>query len=447
MSKNELKRILELDKKNILHSYTVQKEYSPFLFKKSNDGYFIDQKNKKYIDFLTFSTIGQGNKKVLSKIINQAKKCCYTFEEANEPKSKLAEKLIKLSRGTFSKVYFSNHGTSAVEGAIKMAKQVTGKYKIISFWKAYHGTSLGAFSYDGSPQNTNDFGPLLPGSIKVPPPYTYRCFLGHEDHEECGKACAEFIEHTIDYNGSDTIAALIAEPVIDGGIVPPTGYWKKVEKILKKNDILLIADENKTGLGRTGEPFGFDLFDTKPALSTVSKGLTSGYLPLAATLASKRIVNYFDDNYLVHGYAYEGHALCCAAGLANMEILEQKQLIKRAKNIGKYYHQKLLELENKHKSIGDVRGIGLLYNIEIVKNRQTKEPFFKDTIKISDLPPSKAIGLVAAKKAFEKGLLIGALRSSSILYLAPPLTITKEQIDEGMSILDKVFLEIDKKCD
>jgi taurine--2-oxoglutarate transaminase len=360
---------------------------------------------------------------------------------ASEPKARLAQLLAEVTPGDLNKTIFSTGGAEANEAAIKLCRLATGKFKIISRYRSYHGSTQGAMTvardYRSWPNE-----PGIPGVVYALDPYCYRCPFGLE-HPHCDLQCAQHIEDVIRLQGGRRyVAALIVEPIVgsNGIIVPPDGYMQRLREICDQHEVLLIADEVMTGFGRTGEWFACDLWGVVPDIMTMAKGITGGYVPLGATVVRQHIADAFDEEMLFHGHTYSGHELACAAGVRTIEVYKEDNLIQRAREMGQLLLTKAEELKEKHPAVGDIRGKGLFVGLELVKNRETKEPMVDY---LEPLPRSTVKHAVLAE-AMRQGLYIMP-GVSSVIILAPPLTITEDEIEWAASVLDDALVIADKE--
>ncbi|MNQ81840.1 Taurine--pyruvate aminotransferase [compost metagenome] len=338
-----------------------------------------------------------------------------------------------------AKVSFGLGGSDAVESALKIARQywkLEGqgeKYKFISLYNGYHGLNFGGMSACGGIAWRSSYEPLMPGFIQVEGPHLYRNPFTN-DPEELAEICAQLMERQIEIQGAHTVAAIIAEPIQGAGgvIVPPASYWPRLRQIADKYNVLLIADEVITGLGRSGALFGSRGWGVKPDIMCLAKGISSGYVPLSATLVNQRVAKAWEKDagftaVYMHGYTYSGHPVSCAAGLAAIDIVVKENLAENARVVGDYFMAKLLELKDKHRAIGDVRGKGLMLAVELVKDRVTKEPF----------GPDDAYPVAISEGCVSKGVMIRTIVNK--LIISPPLTFTKDHVDEVVEALDKTF--------
>jgi len=439
----ELGRQVVADAKQyVLHSWSVQDALDPIPVAGGEGRYFWDYDGKRYLDFasqLVNVSIGHQHPKIVAAIKEQADKLCTIGPPmATEARSTLARLLAEVTPGDLQMSFFTNGGAEANENAVKLARWYTGRHKIIARYRSYHGATAGAVSLTGDPRRW--FAePGIPGVVRMLDPYTYRCPAGHPD--PCPVCTgAPHLEEILQYEGAHTVAAVILEPVVgtNGIIVPPDGYLQAIREVCDRHGILLIADEVMAGFGRTGKWFGVENWDVVPDILTVAKGINSGYVPLGAMIVRKPIADWVRDKYFAGGLTYSGHPLACASGIASIEAFKEEGVVENSAEMGGVFAEKLRELQEKHPSIGDVRGLGCFWGIELVKNRETREP----------LVPFNAAGEAFApvarvsKAALERGLYL--MTHWNVIMVCPPLTITRDEIDEGIRILDEVLAIADE---
>lgn len=420
------------------------------------DGVYIyDQSGKRYLDGAggaVVVSIGHNVPEIRDAIISQAGKIAFTHgsQFTSEAAIALAARIVALSPPPLNRVYFLSGGSEAVETTIKMARQYqvdrgkSSKYKVISRWTSYHGNTLGALALGGHTGRRRYYQPLIKHTPHIVPCYCYRCPVGLKP-EGCACECADDLEKTILYEGPESVSAFMVEPVVGataGALVPRDGYFQKIREICDRYDILLIADEVMTGVGRTGRNFALDHWQVVPDMIACAKGLSSGYAPVFCVVTNDLIHDTIKDSTgaFVHGHTYSQNPLSCATALAVLEYIEAHDLIARSARMGDYLLEKLQVLY-RHAIVGDIRGLGLFAGVEFVKNRDLKEPFD------AKLKVHSRIG----ERAFEKGLITypgggGAdgIRGDHSL-LAPPFTITQAQVDDMVSILDEAIAEISKE--
>lgn len=410
--------------------------------------YFFDAKGKKYLDFLSQLynvSLGQCDRRVIDAIKKQADELTSTKDSfLSLPQIMLAKRLAEITGMGTVKTFFSNSGTEANEVAFKIARVYTGRFKIFGVWNGYHGSTYASMSAGGVTANRNPFEPLVPGFFHVPPPYCYRCKFGLE-YPDCGLRCVKFLEDTMKFHGFDSISAFITDPVFAsaGVLVPPKEYWSMVKEICEKNNVLFILDEVIAGFGRTGKLFCYEHWGVKPDILTLAKAISNAAVPLGATVLNKKISDFFSEKRsFAHGYTYSGHPLACAAGLAAVNAYIEDKLPEKAARVGKYLLDNLKGIQDRHKSVGDVRGIGLIEGIEFVKDKETKEPLVAKDPK-APMEERPVIALYDA--CLEEGLLTMPVMSGSILRISPPLIINEDDVDIAMAILDRQITKIEKK--
>jgi taurine--2-oxoglutarate transaminase len=435
---SELGRQVVADAKQyVLHSWSVQDAVDPIPVAGGEGRYFWDYDGKRYLDFasqLVNVSIGHQHPKIVAAIKEQAEKLCTIGPPmATEARSTLARLLAEVTPGDLQMSFFTNGGAEANENAVKLARWYTGRHKIIARYRSYHGATAGAITLTGDPRRW-PAEPGIPGVVRMLDPYTYRCPAGHPD--PCPVCTgAPHLEEILQYEGAHTVAAVILETIVgtNGIIVPPDGYLQAIREVCDRHGILLIADEVMAGFGRTGKWFGVDNWDVVPDILTVAKGINSGYVPIGAMIVRKPIADWVRDKYFAGGLTYSGHPLACASAVASIEAFKEEGIVENSAEMGGVFAERLRELESKHPSIGDVRGLGCFWGIELVKNRETREPLvpFNAT--------GKAFAPVArvAKAALERGLYL--MTHWNVIIVAPPLTITRDEIDEGIGILDEAL--------
>ena len=417
-----------LDEKHVFGTWAFQSEVSPTEVIGGEGARFRTADGTEYVDFsgqLMCSNLGHSADGVAEAMAEQAREGAYFAPGyATEARARLGEKLAEVAPGDLSKTFFSTSGTEAVEAAIKIARMYTGKQKIVSRYRSYHGATHGSISVTGDPRRLAA-EPGVPGTIKAPDPYAYGSTLDPMES-------LEYIDEMLMLEG-DTVAAVLVEPVVgsNGILVPPKEYLPRLKEIAHDHGALLICDEVMSGFGRTGEWFGSDLFGVTPDVMTMAKGLTGAYAPLGATIVTPEIADHFEESMFCHGHTYAGHPVCCAAGLAAVETYEQENLIERAKETGAYLGDRLAELAAAHPSVGEVRGVGLFRGIELTKRTDERVPFGHRSDKLST--GTTVVDEVAAR-AGEEGVYVANMINT--LIVAPPLVITEAEIDEAVAALD-----------
>ncbi len=455
----DYKHLAQADKNHVLHPFTVLKDYAegqtgdPRIVTSGQGIRIRDQNGTELIDAfagLYCVNIGYGRQEVAEAIYEQAKKLAYAHiyaQQSNEPLIRLSERLCKMAPANMERVYYGMSGSDANETQAKLVwyyHNVLGKpekKKIIARERGYHGSSVISGSMTGLPLYHTLFDqPVRPILHTGSPHYYWNAEQG-ESEQDFSKRRAKELEDMILAEGPETVGAFIAEPVLGtGGITPPPeGYWEAIQPILKKYDILLIADEVITGFGRTGEMFGSAKYGIEPDLITVAKGLTSAYVPLSGAIVSKKVSDVLKQGsdkagMFSHGYTYSGHPLGAAAANAVLDIVEQEDLPGRARDIGGYFQKRLRETFSQHPLVGEVRGVGLMAAIEFVADRDAKERF----------DPDLKVGARVSMAALAEGMIARAMPHGDILGFSPPLIISEADVD---LVIDKARKAVDKVTD
>lgn len=403
-----------------------------------------DISGKTYLDFfasIMCNAVGYGRKEIADAVYEQMKALPFPpTHELTIPKIKLAKKLADITPGSLSKVFFASSGTESIETALMVAKKYQrllgfgNKFKIIGGY-TYHGSTVGAKSTGWrQPDFTwEDFEPLMPGVVHVSSPHCSVCDFGLT-YPSCDLQCARQIDKVIQLEGPDTVAAFLDVPIATAGYVPPPEYWPMVRSICDKYGLLLILDEIVTGFGRTGKWFGTEHYGIVPDIMVIGKAVTSGYIPLSAAIVTKEVAQKFEGGpkeVLRHSYTFEGHPVPCAVALANIEIIERENLVESARVMGEYLFERL-QVINKHKMVGEIRGIGLLCDFDLVKDKKTSEPLSPEE--------NTRVRSLLKTKCTEAGLW-GAFRNP--VPVIPSLIVTKSEIDEIVTIFDRVLGEIE----
>jgi taurine---2-oxoglutarate transaminase len=417
------KEIVEMNREFTFFSWSVQGQVNPIPMTRAEGVYFWDADGKRYLDFasqLVNMNSGHQHPKIVKAIQEQAQTLAFAAPGmATEPRGLLGKKLAEITPGDLHKTFYTLGGAEANENAVKIARFYTGKFKILARYRSYHGATHGAIALTGDYRRL-PVEPAMPGAVHFLDPYCYRCPFGWTP-DKCHRECIKHVEEVIQYEGPDQIAAIILEGVTgtNGLIIPPDDYWPRLREICDRYNILLISDEVMSGWGRTGEWFAVDNWDVVPDIITTAKGITSGYVPLGAVIVREKIARFFDDKYLYAGLTYSGHPLACAAALATIDVYEDEHLIENARRIGLSLGKRLEEIKTRHSVVGDVRYIGLFSALELVKDRETKEPL--------ELAP-------LMKWLREQSLY--AFNFKNVLFVVPPLCINEQQLEDGLSLIE-----------
>jgi taurine---2-oxoglutarate transaminase len=442
-SNTELGRQVVADAKQyVLHSWSVQDAIAPIPVAGGEGRYFWDYDGKRYLDFasqLVNVSIGHQHPKVVAAIKEQADKLCTIGPPmATEARSTLARMLAEITPGDLQMSFFTNGGAEANENAIKLARWYTGRQKVIARYRSYHGATAGAITLTGDPRRWLA-EPGIPGVVRMLDPYTYRCPAGHPD--PCPVCTgAPHLEEILQYEGAHTVAAVILETVTgtNGIIVPPQGYLQAIREVCDRHGVLLICDEVMAGFGRTGKWFGVENWDVVPDIITLAKGINSGYVPLGAMVVREPIARWVRDKYFAGGLTYSGHPLACASAIASIEAFREEGIVENAAAMGDVFAAALDGLQEKHPSVGDVRGLGCFWGIELVRSRETREPLVPFNATGEAFAPVARL----AKAALDRGLYL--MTHWNVIMVCPPLTITREEIDEGTAILDEALAIADE---
>lgn len=404
--------------------------------------YFWDYNGKRYMDMssqLANVNLGYGNEEIIAAVKDQVEKLPYIAPaNASGPRSQLAKMLIDLAPDNMGKVFFACGGSDANEAAIYAARTVTGRPKIFSRYRSYHGSTLGSGNLSGDPRRFALEKPAAGGFVKFLDPYVYRAPVKFADDAEASQYYLDLLEEQIQYEGSDQIAAIEVETITgaNGVIIPPDGYLQGLRALCDKYGILLICDEVMAGFGRTGTMFSFEHWGIKPDIITFAKGVTCGYVQLGGIIISKDIADYFEDHTFLYGLTYSGHSLACAAGVACVDYYKSHHVLEHVNELAPVFADLLEEQKQKHICVGDARHIGLFGALELMKDRDEKiplVPYGYDENKI-----------MAQIKGRLKDEGFSTMGRENNINVAPPLIITEEQLREAFTILDDVLTWVDK---
>jgi taurine--2-oxoglutarate transaminase len=435
-------QVVAEDREHLIHSWSVQSALAPIPVAGGEGRYFWDYSGKRYLDFaaqLVNLALGHQHPRLVAAIKEQADRLCTIAPSvANDRRSELARLVAECMPGDLNRTFFTNGGAEANENAVKLARWVTGRDKIVARYRSYHGATAGAVTLTGDPRRW--FAePGLPGIVRMFDPYTYRCPAGHPD--PCPVCTgAPHLEEILMYEGPHTVAAVMLETVTgtNGIIVPPDGYLQSIREVCDRHGILLILDEVMAGWGRTGRWFGCDNWDVVPDIITTAKGINSGYVPLGAMTVRDHVYDAIKDRFFAGGLTYSGHPLACATGVASIEAFREEGVVENAAAMGDYLPEKLALLAQGHPSIGEVRGLGLFWGLELVRNRTTREPLVPFNAGGEAAEPMTRI----TKACLERGLYPFA--HWNVFAITPPLNITRDELDEGLEILDDVLAIADE---
>lgn len=432
---------IEREKASVFHSWSAQSTINPLMIKDAQGVYVTDIDGKTYLDFssqLVNTNVGHQHPSVVRAIQEQAAVLCTIApQHGYASRYRAAELILDHSFDGAAKVFFTNGGTESVEHAVRMARLHTGRFKVLSQYRSYHGGTSTSINLTGDPRRwPNDHG--TSGAVHFFGPFLYRSVYHSTTEEEERDRALEALENTILFEGPSSFAAIILETIPGtAGIMPPSrGFLAGVREICDRYGIVYIADEVMCGFGRTGSWFAYQNYDVKPDLVTFAKGVNSGYVPLGGVVLNEAISASFNDRVYPGGLTYSGHPLACASAVACIEAMENEQIVENAKRIGdEVLRPGLEELAAKHKIIGDVRGMGVFFALDLVSDRATKEP----------LAPyggtSPAIGEIL-KASRDEGLLI--FNNFHRIHVVPPCTVTDDEARDGLARLDRALSAADQ---
>jgi len=430
----------ELTRKHVLIPWEAQGGASPPVIDHADGCYLYTADGTRVLDFssgLVCVNAGHNHPKIVEAIRRQAGRLTYANPGySTDVRARLAEMLSQISPGRkLVKTFFTTAGAEANENAMKIARLYTGRHKILTSFRGYHGSTYGSMTLSGDSRRWA-LEPGVSGVVHFFTPYPYRSPFGASpDHE--AEAGLEHLRNILLYEGAENIAAILLETIVgsNGVIVPPDGYLEGVRDLCDRHGILLMFDEVMAGFGRTGKMFACEHWNVVPDVISFAKGVTSAYVPLGGVMVTEPIARYFDDHVLWAGLTYSGHPLACAAGCATLEVYESEGLVERSQRMGRVLGDRLRDLADRHRVIGDIRGKGLFWGVELVKDRTTKEPWVE----------WNSTGGKQTKQLLSRMFANGAymLGRWNCFIAAPPLTVTEEQIDEGVRALDRTLADVE----
>ena len=436
----EGQRVLELDRAHVFHSWSAHAGLTPMLVAGAEGSYVWDYDGNRFLDFssqLVNVNIGHQHPKVVAAIQAQAAKLATVApQHANDARGEAAKRIVDLAPEGFTKVFFTNGGADANENAIRMARLHTGRRKVMSFYRSYHGNTGAAITATGDPRRwPNEYAD---GHVHFFGPYAYRSSFWAQDEAEESQRALAHLEQVIVFEGPATIAAILIETVVGtaGILVPPPGYLAGVRALCDKYGIVLILDEVMSGFGRCGTWFAFDNFDVTPDLITFAKGSNSGYIPVGGVVINDAIAATFDDRVFPGGLTYSGHPIACASIVASIDAMKEEGIVENAKRIGEdVLGPGLRDLAERHPVIGEVRGLGVFWGLDLVADRATREP-------LAPYGGSSPAMTELVGECKKRGLL--PFTNFNRLHVVPPCTVTDAEAKEGLAILDDVLTLVDK---
>lgn len=434
------------DRRHVLHSWSAHANLQPVVVTGAEGAWFRDEEGRRWLDFssqLVNVNVGHQHPKLVAAIQAQAARLCTIAPyHANEATSEAARLIAEVAPGDLNRVFFTNGGAEAVENAIRMARLHTGRHKVLTAYRSYHGATAGALTASGDPRRWAS-EPGIPGIVRFWGPYPYRsAFHSADAAQECERALAH-LNDTIMAEGPQHIAAILLEPVVgaNGILVPPDGYLQGVRSLCDAHGIVMIADEVMVGFGRCGAWFAIDHWGVIPDLTTFAKGVNSGYVPLGGVIMSDAVAASFATRAYPGGLTYAGHPLACAAAVACIGIYREENLIERTRRLGEeVIGPALLAMKTRHPSVGDVRGLGAFWAIELVRDRATREPL---------VPFNAPAGADAAMAEFAtacKRRGLWPFVAGNRLHIAPPLVIGEQDLRDGLAIIDEALGVADRHC-
>lgn len=432
------------DRAHVFHSWSAQDLIDPLAVAGAQGSYFWDYEGNRFLDFssgLVFTNIGYQHPKVVAAIQEQAGRLA-TFAPAFavEARSEAARLIAERTPGDLDKIFFTNGGAEAVENAVRMARVHTGRTKVLSAYRSYHGSTAAAINLTGDPRRwASDSGSA--GVVHFWAPFLYRSpFYAENEAQECERALAH-LESTLAYEGPQTIAAIILEtiPGTAGIMTPPPGYLQGVRELCDRYGIVFILDEVMAGFGRAGTWFAADHYDVVPDLMTCAKGVNSGYVPLGGVAISGKIAETFAERPYPGGLTYSGHPLACAAAVATLKVMDEEGVVENAARLGtEVVEPELRRLAERHPSVGEVRGVGMFWALELVKDRETREPLVPYNATGEANAPMAAFGAAAKKRG------LWPFINMNRTHVVPPCTVTEEELKEGFAALDEALSVADE---
>jgi taurine--2-oxoglutarate transaminase len=427
--------IERLDQEYTLGTWTRQRDFDPTQIVDTEGPRLVTAAGDSILDFSSqyvCTSLGYDAERVSDAVADQVRTVPYVSPGwSTEPRARLSEKLAEITPGSLKRTFYSTSGTEANEVAFKIARAYTGKHKILSRYRSYHGATAASLSASGDPRRVAqgpEVQPAVPGMIKGPDPYAYGSSLDPDES-------LAYIDEMLQLEGG-TVAAVLVEPLVgsNGVLTPPDDYLSRLQQIAHDHGALLICDEVMTGFGRTGEWFASTLYDAEPDIITMAKGLTGSYQPLAATTVTEAVADHFEDELLNQGHTFSGHPVACAAGVAAIETYEEEQLVANAREMGAYLRGELESLAERHPSVGERRGVGLHQGLELTRSETERVPFEERSDKVSSR--QTVLDEVGAH-TLENGVYF--YTSVNTIVVTPPLTISTEEVDEAIAALDEAL--------
>lgn len=437
-------RVRADDRGHVFHSWSAQALIDPLPIATAEGSTFWDYAGNSYLDFssqLVNLNLGHRHPDLVDAIQRQAGRLATIQPSmANDVRGELARRIAEVAPEGHEKVFFTNGGADANENAVRMARIVTGRRKVLSMYRSYHGNTSTAIALTGDPRRWPN-EPADGSVAKFFGPYPYRSAFHASTPEEESQRALEHLEQTIILEGASTIAAIVIETIVgtNGVLVPPPGYLAGVRELCDRFGIVYIADEVMVGFGRVGEWFAFQAFDVAPDLITFAKGVNSGYVPLGGVVISDRIAAHFDTVSFPGGLTYSGHPLACAAGVATFDVFERDGILDRVRDLGsRVVEPRLKDMATRHPSVGDVRGMGLFWAIELVRDRETREPLVPFNASGADAAPVAAVAAACKREG------VWPFTHFNRVHVAPPLVIAEDELVRGLDVIDRALSVADE---
>lgn len=439
-------QVLADDRAHVFHSWSAQELISPLAIADARGSYFTDYEGNRYLDFasqLVNVNIGHQHPKLVAAIQAQAAKLCTVQPSfANDARSEAARLIAELAPGMLNRVFFTNGGAEAVENALRMARLHTGRQKVLAAYRSYHGATAGAIAVTGDPRRWPS-EPAVPGVVHYWGPYLYRSAFHASTPEEESARALQHLRDLIMVEGAHTIAAILLETIVgtNGILVPPPGYLAGVRDICDEFGIVFIADEVMAGFGRAGEWFAVDHWGVTPDLITFAKGVNSGYVPLGGVIIADHIADTFARRAYPGGLTYSGHPLACAAAVASIEIFKEERIVEHARFLGAdVIGPELAKLADRHPSVGEVRGIGVFWALELVRDRATREPLVPFNATGADAQPMNELATACKRQG------VWPFTHFNRVHVVPPCTISESELRQGLAVLDDALDVADRYC-
>ncbi len=435
-----------LDTAHVFHSWSAQGLIDPLPIASAEGSYFTDYDGKRYLDFssqLVNVNIGYGHPKLVAAIAEYAQRFTTISPVfANDARSEAARLICDLAPGDLNRVFFTNGGAEATENALRMAKLHTGRHKVLAAYRSYHGATAAAITMTGDPRRWGA-EPAMPGVVHFWGPYPYRSAFHARNAQEETERALQHVRDTIMVEGAATVAAIILETIVgtNGILVPPPGYLDGIRAICDEHGIVMICDEVMSGFGRAGEWFAVDHWGVTPDLITFAKGVNSGYLPLGGVLISDAIAASFDQRVYPGGLTYSGHPLACASAVASINIFKDEGIIDNARRLGTdVIGPELAKIADRHPSVGEVRGLGVFWAVELVRNKDTREPLVPYNAAGPDATPMNEFAAACKQRG------LWPMTHFNRTHVVPPCTSTEQEVREGLEILDDALAVADAFC-